>query len=238
MSNAEIEKFRAMADQWWDPDGPMAPLIAANPTRLTYMKQQICQQFNRDQGDLTPFSGLRGLDVGCGAGLVSEPMTRLGADITGIDLDDDIIQAAKKHAGISRLDIDYRVAGLATIEDQFDIVLALEVIEHVDDPDQFVCDVMRRVAPGGLAIFSTLNKTWRSYLFAIVGAEYVLNWLEKGTHDWQKFIPPADLAKMVRNTDTDAQVTNTCGMVYHPFRQEFSLAPNDLAINYFLTACR
>jgi 2-polyprenyl-6-hydroxyphenyl methylase/3-demethylubiquinone-9 3-methyltransferase len=236
MSQVEIDKFRSMADRWWDPDGPMAPLIAANPTRLGYIKRQICDHYDRNSDGLAPLKGLTGLDIGCGAGLITEPMTRLGAKMTGIDLDDQIIQAAEQHAHQSGLNIDYRQIPAGDMDEKFDIVLALEVIEHVNNPVEFVRDVMARVKPGGIIIFSTLNKTWKSYLFAIIGAEYILNWLEKGTHDWQKFIPPARLAGMVR--DTGGQVTDTCGMVYHPLRGEFSLNPRDLTINYFLTAIR
>lgn len=189
---AEVAKFSAMAADWWNPNGKFRPLHRFNPTRLKFIRETAERQFGLPKGQLKPLEGLRLLDIGCGGGLVSEPMTRLGASVTGVDASEANIKTALTHAAEQGLKIDYRAGTaeglLASGEAAFDIVLNMEVVEHVADPAQFLKDTARMVRPGGLMIVATLNKTAKALATAVIGAEYILRWLPPGTHDWSKFL--------------------------------------------------
>jgi 2-polyprenyl-6-hydroxyphenyl methylase/3-demethylubiquinone-9 3-methyltransferase len=233
---SEIDKFSRIARQWWDESGPFAPLHRLNPIRLGYIRSRAEAHFGLDAKSLRPFEGLSVLDVGCGGGLVCEPMVRLGAKVTGLDADGTALDVARLHAGESGLAIDYIATTSDRLADegwQFDIVLALEIIEHVADADAFMASLHRLVKPGGLVVMSTLNRTPRSFLNAIIGAEYVLRWLPRGTHDWKKFVKPSELARML--AANGLVVRDLTGMTYDPLRREFSLG-RDLATNYLCSA--
>lgn len=234
---AEIAKFEAMAAEWWDPKGKFRPLHLMNPVRLDYIAAQIAAEFGRDRRGLRPFEGLRILDIGCGGGLVAEPMARLGAEVVGADAAPGNIAVASLHARQQGLDIDYRAVTAETLADEdqrFDVVLALEIVEHVADPAAFVATCGRLLRPGGLAILSTLNRTARSFGAAIVGAEWILRWLPRGTHDWSRFITPDELTRMAG--DAGLAVEDRRGMVFNPLSFGWSLSDRDLAVNYILTA--
>lgn len=236
VNTQEINHFAKDSAQWWDEGGPFQPLHALNPVRLSYIKDQICTHFERKMDDLGAYRGLSILDIGCGGGLVCEPLSRLGGTVTGVDADAGAIKAAQDHAAMMGLSIDYRVAAsedLVHEKPRFDIVLALEVMEHVDQVDLFVRHCAALCKPGGLMIFSTLNRTARSFLLGKVAAEYILGWVPRGTHDWKKFIRPSELARLVR--DHGATPINTTGMVFNPLSRGFALSP-DVSVNYFLTA--
>ena len=232
----EVEKFGRLAAEWWNPNGPMKPLHQINPVRLAYLRDQICRQFDRDGEKYRPFEGLKLLDIGCGAGLLCEPMTRLGADVTGIDPAAQNVAVARLHAEDADLEIDYReitVEAIAASDERFDVVLAMEVVEHVNDVPAFVKAAASCLKPGGLLALSTLNRTMRSFALAIVGAEYVLRWLPVGTHDWEKFVTPAELEQAV--TSAGLHQADLTGMIFNPLTRQWSLA-RDTAVNYFLTA--
>ncbi len=232
----EIDKFSRIAAQWWDETGPFAPLHRLNPLRLSYIREQIVAHYRREENNLRPFAGLTLLDAGCGGGLVCEPMARLGAAVTGLDADGEAIEIAKTHAADSGLCIEY-ITGttdmLAGEDQKFDIVLALEIVEHVADVAAFVASLRAVLKPGGLLILSTLNRTPQSFLAAIVGAEYVLRWLPRGTHDWRRFLRPSELARAVRRAGM--AVRDVTGMTYDPLSGRFSLGEN-VAVNYFMCA--
>ena len=233
----EISQFSRVADQWWDVDGPFRPLHALNPTRLGFIRTTICQHFGRDDQSLTPFQGLRGLDLGCGGGLVSEPMARMGATMIGADADAKAIDIARDHAAQSGLAIDYRVAlaeELVAEGVQADIVLALEIIEHVADQAAFLAAVSALVAPGGVLILSTLNRTPKGFFLGIVAAEYLVRWVPRGTHHWQKFMKPSELAAGLRPHGFSA--FDIKGLIYNPISRQFQLSKNDLAVNYLFAA--
>jgi 2-polyprenyl-6-hydroxyphenyl methylase/3-demethylubiquinone-9 3-methyltransferase len=235
---AEIRQFEQIASEWWDEKGPLKPLHKLNPVRMGYIKEQVCTYFDRDAGSFTPFTGLRMADIGCGGGLVAEPLCRLGADVTGIDAGVENIKAAKQHAAAQGLKIDYRATTVevAAEKEKFDVVTALEIIEHVSDPALFISSCCKLVKKGGMIIFSTLNRTPKSYLLGIVAAEYVLRWVPAGTHDWKKFVKPSELKRPLMQEGLE--VTDISGLVYNPFERRFDISKKDIDVNYFLTAVR
>ncbi len=236
---AEVAKFEAMAAEWWDPHGKFQPLHQMNPCRLDYITSQIAAEFDRDLTRPKPFAGLRLLDIGCGGGLLSEPMARLGAEVLGADAAPRNIPVAQLHAQQSGLDIDYRVTtaeDLAAMGEQFDVVLNMEVVEHVADPQAFLTTCQTLLKPGGLLICSTLNRNAKSFAFAIVGAEWVMRWLPKGTHDWAKFITPDELYEMIRGAGLEP--VDRKGMVFNPLGWSWSLSARDLSCNYVTTSTR
>ena len=232
---AEIAKFAAMADAWWDPEGKFRPLHRLNPTRLAYIRDSAAARFGRDPMGPKPLAGLRLIDIGCGGGLLCEPLTRLGAKVTGIDAGQRNIAIAQRHAGESELEIDYRettAEALAAAGERFDVVLSMEVVEHVSEPAGFMAACARLVAPGGLLIVATLNRTAKSFAFAIVGAEYLLRWLPRGTHDWRRFMRPSEVTALVR--PQGLTLAEAVGVVYSPLADKWRLAKEDLDVNYML----
>jgi 2-polyprenyl-6-hydroxyphenyl methylase/3-demethylubiquinone-9 3-methyltransferase len=235
---AEVARFSAQADAWWDPAGSFAPLHRLNPVRLGFIREHLLAHFGRNISSLRPFEGLTLLDLGCGGGLVAEPMSRLGFTVTGIDADQEAIAVAAAHAAGSGLAIDYRVAtaeDLAVARHRFDAVLALEIVEHVADPPVFFESLGTLVAERGAFIGATLNRTLRSLALAVVGAEYVLGWLPRGTHDWRKFVRPSEFVLGLRRYGLRA--TALAGLGYDWGRGEWSVSPN-LGVNYMLMAVR
>jgi 2-polyprenyl-6-hydroxyphenyl methylase/3-demethylubiquinone-9 3-methyltransferase len=230
---AEVAKFEAMAAEWWDPNGKFKPLHMLNPCRLDYITSQIAAEFDRDLEADKPFSGLRILDIGCGGGLLSEPMARLGAEVVGADAAERNIPVAQVHAEQTGLTIDYRhtsAEALAAAGEQFDAVLNMEVVEHVADPLSYLTACQQLLKPGGLHICSTINRNAKSFAMAIVGAEYVMRWLPKGTHEWKKFITPDELYGLLQQaglTPVDRK-----GFVFNPVTWSWSLSPRDLSVNY------
>lgn len=230
---AEVAKFEAMAAEWWDPNGKFKPLHMLNPCRLDYITTQIAAEFDRDMAKPLPFKGLRLLDIGCGGGLLSEPMARLGADVVGADAAARNIPVAQVHAAQSGLTIDYRhttAEAIAASGEKFDVVLNMEVVEHVSDPQAYLTACQELLVPGGLMICSTLNRNAKSYLMAIIGAEHVMRWLPKGTHDWKKFITPDELFDLIRKAGLDP--VDRKGMVFNPVSWSWSLSARDLSVNY------
>ena len=225
----EIHNFEAMADRWWDEDGPSKPLHKLNPKRLAYIKNQICDHFDTDT-----IEGLKILDVGCGGGLVCEPLTRLGAKVTGIDAGEKAIETAKAHAELNGLDITYKCETSDNHTGQYDVILALEILEHLDDTPAFIASLKKLLKKDGMIIFSTLNRTPKSFALGIVAAEYILRWLPQGTHNWKKFIKPSELARDVKTNDM--QVRDITGLIYNPLIDQFSLSNKDIAVNYFMSA--
>src|SRR5271165_3665976 len=232
---AEIARFSKLSDQWWDPKGKMAPLHEINPLRLAYIRDAACRKFARNIKSLNCLSDLRILDIGCGAGLLCEPLTRLGAQVIGVDPSASNIAAAKLHADKGHLSIDYRCTAIEEMDgrERFDIVLAMEVVEHVTDIGMFLGRCAAMLKPGGLMVVSTLNRNWKSFALAIVGAEYVLRWLPRGTHQWDRFVTPDELAKHL--LDNRLVVTEETGVVYSPFADKWSLS-SDLDVNYMVVA--
>lgn len=235
----EINHFSTLSSQWWDENGAFKPLHHLNPTRIQYIRDQILSHLkNTSKNNQHPLSGISILDAGCGGGLVCEPLTRLGATVTGIDASKQAIDIAKIHAGAQDLAITYQHTTLDVFSQttpQFDVVLALEIVEHVADVAEFIrlCSLCLR--PGGLLVLSTMNRTTKSYLLAIIGAEYILNWVPKGTHQWSKFITPAELTNHVRQNGISLH--NLCGLTFHPLYQTWNLN-QDLDVNYFLTGVK
>ncbi len=235
----EIARFSAIAAEWWDPRGKFRPLHKFNPVRLGYIRDAVCARFGRDPRAARPLEGLRIVDVGCGGGLLSEPLARMGATVVGIDAAERNVKTAAAHAAETGVDVDYRATtaeDLAASGETFDVVLALEVVEHVADVELFLEALAVLVRPGGMLFLATLNRTPKSFVFAIVGAEYVLRWLPRGTHDWRKFIRPSELAAGVRRTGLD--VGDITGVTYNPVSDRFALAPRDLDVNYMMWAAR
>ena len=236
---AEIEKFSRISAEWWDPSGPFRPLHRLNPVRLTYLRDRVAAHFGRDGRSVAPFIDLTIVDVGCGGGLVAEPLARLGAKVTAVDADAVAIEAARLHAADRDVAVDYRVG---TTEDlvaggkNFDVVLALEIVEHVADRETFLTTLSALVAPGGLLILSTLNRTLKSLVLGVGVAEHVLRWVEPGTHDWRKFVRPSELARGLRGVGFD--LVDLTGLVFDPLKNDFRLDGNDVGVNYFATATR
>jgi 2-polyprenyl-6-hydroxyphenyl methylase / 3-demethylubiquinone-9 3-methyltransferase len=232
---AEIAKFSKLSQEWWDPKGKMAPLHKINPLRLGYIRDAACRKFNRNVRSLNCLSGLRVLDIGCGAGLLCEPLSRLGAQVIGVDPSASNIAAAKLHADRGHLSIDYRCTTVEQMDvrERFDIVLAMEVVEHVTDVGVFLKRCAAMLKPGGMMVVSTLNRNWKSFALAIVGAEYVLRWLPRGTHQWDKFVTPDELAKHL--LDNRLVVAEETGVIYSPFADKWSLS-SDLDVNYMVVA--
>ncbi len=235
---AEIEKFRRMAEEWWDPRGKFRPLHRFNPVRLGFLKDRLCRHFGRDPKADRPLSGLRLLDIGSGGGLVAEPMTRLGAEVVGIDATARNVEVARVHAAEGGLAIDYRHAAaedLAEAGEAFDAVLALEIVEHVASLEAFVAASARMVRPGGMMVVATLNRTLKAFALAIVGGEYVLGWLPRGTHDWKKFVRPSELEAAMRASGL--ALTEAAGVAFNPVLDRWSLG-SDLDVNYLAVATK
>ena len=234
---SEIAKFEAMAAEWWDPNGKFKPLHMMNPVRLDYITTQIAGEFDRRLGTGKPFAGLRILDIGCGGGLLCEPMARLGAEVVGVDAAPRNIPVAEAHAAQSGLDIDYRhttAEDLAEAGERFDVVLNMEVVEHVADPLAYLTACRRLLKPGGLHLCSTINRNPKSFAMAIVGAEYVMRWLPKGTHEWSKFITPDELYELMRRAGLEP--VDRKGYVFNPVSWRWSISDRDLSVNYVTAA--
>jgi 2-polyprenyl-6-hydroxyphenyl methylase/3-demethylubiquinone-9 3-methyltransferase len=234
VDEAELAKFSAIAAQWWDPAGKFAVLHKFNPVRLAYIREQAAAWLGLEPLALRPFKGRRLLDIGCGGGLLSEPMARLGADVVGIDPAERNILTARVHAAESELAIDYRVATaeeLAAAGETFDIILNMEVVEHVRDPGRFLAECARMLRPGGVLIVATINRTFRSFALAIIGAEYVLGWLPKGTHQWEKFVTPEELATWLEAAGLSVRATD--GVIFNPLTLSWSRSA-DCAVNYMM----
>ncbi|MFY0308363.1 bifunctional 2-polyprenyl-6-hydroxyphenol methylase/3-demethylubiquinol 3-O-methyltransferase UbiG [Leisingera sp. D0M16] len=230
---AEIAKFEAMAAEWWDPHGKFKPLHMLNPCRLDYITSQIAAEFNRDLTARNPFEGLRLLDIGCGGGLLSEPMARLGATVVGADAAEGNLPVARIHAEQSGLEIDYRhttAEALAEAGEQFDVVLNMEVVEHVADPLSYLTATQQLLKPGGLEICSTINRNPKSFAMAIVGAEVIMRWLPRGTHEWSKFITPDELFELLRKAGL--KPVDRKGFVFNPITWNWSISDRDLSVNY------
>lgn len=234
VDQAEIARFSAMAEHWWDPEGEFRPLHRFNPVRLGYIRDRLCAHFDRDPRALGTLDGLSILDAGCGGGLVSEPLARMGGAVTGIDASEKNIGVATAHAAAGGLEIQYRagtVEALAQEGARFDAVIALEIIEHVADPGLFLEKCAELIKPGGAIILATLNRTAKSFVFAIAGAEYVLRWLPRGTHRWDRFQRPSELAGML--SQGGVEVTDITGVTYDLLQDEWRLS-KDVAVNYLL----
>src|SRR3984957_14361646 len=237
IASAEIDRFSQHAEDWWNPDGAFRPLHRLNPLRVEYVRDRACAHFGRVAQTRHSLKGLKILDVGCGGGLLAEPLARLGGDVTGIDASKETIAVARDHAKAMRLDIDYRVSSveeLAKKKIRYDLITALEVIEHVADVDSFMAALAKSLKPGGLLAMSTLNRTPKSFLLGIVAAEYVLGWIPRGTHEWKKFIRPSELVRRLEENGLQAQ--DLTGLIFNPLRGAFELRKDDLDVNYMVTA--
>jgi len=231
----EIEKFSKLADEWWDINGKFKPLHMFNPIRIEYILDITSSHFKIDKNKKTPLKNLKILDIGCGGGLISEPMTRLGASITAIDASSKNINIAKTHAKKNNLDIIYlnSVPEDLNLQNKFDVILNLEVVEHVEDLDLYLKSCFKLLKPKGIMFTATLNRTLTSYVKAIVGAEYILRWLPIGTHDWNKFIKPEELEKKI--SDLNFSIIDLTGLSFNPFFQKWKRS-KDLSVNYILVA--
>lgn len=235
----DVARFSAIAAEWWDENGKFRPLHRLNPLRLAYVRDTVCRRLGRDPATAQPLAGLRLADVGCGGGLLAEPLARMGAAVTGIDASAKNIATASLHAAQGGVSVDYRAMtaeALAASGEKFDVVTCLEVIEHVADLNLFVRSLSQLLAPGGVLFLATLNRTPKSYLMAIIGAEYVLQWLPKGTHNWKQFLKPSELAALLRGEGL--AFGDLTGVVYHPLSGTFSANPRDMDVNYMGWATR
>jgi 2-polyprenyl-6-hydroxyphenyl methylase/3-demethylubiquinone-9 3-methyltransferase len=233
---AEVEKFSKIAAEWWNPRGKFAVLHVFNPVRLAYIKEQVTARFGRDPYARRPYEGLRFLDIGCGGGLLSEPMARLGAEVVGIDPSEKNIKTARVHAEGQQLPIDYRTGtaeDIAAAGENFDVILNMEVIEHVTDPRSFARTCASMLKPRGLMFIATLNRTLKSFGLAIIGAEYILGWLPKGTHHWEKFITPDELKTWL--SESSLEIVGETGVIYNPLSGEWRRA-RDMDVNYMMVA--
>ena len=238
IDQAEVDRFSAMASEWWDPTGKFRPLHKFNPVRLEYIRDRACSQFGRDPKSPQPLAGLRILDIGCGGGLLSEPMARMGADVLGADASETNIEIAKIHAAQSGVDVDYRsvaAEALAADSETFDIVLNMEVVEHVVDVDLFLSACAGMVRPGGLMFVATINRTFKALALAIVGAEYVLRWLPRGTHQYEKLVRPEEIEAPV--SKSGMQMIDRTGVFYSPLSDSWHLS-RDMDVNYMMLAAR
>lgn len=230
---SEVQKFQAMAAEWWDVNGKFKPLHMLNPCRLDYITRQIAGEFDRNLKTALPFKGLRLLDIGCGGGLLSEPMARLGAEVVGADAAEGNIPVAQLHAEQSGLKIDYQnttAEALAEAGEQFDVVLNMEVVEHVASPESFLSACQQLLKPGGLHLCSTINRNTKSYLVAVVGAENIMRWLPRGTHDWSKFITPDELYELLQQSGLTP--VDRKGFVFNPITWSWLISDRDLSVNY------
>ena len=237
IDEAEIKKFQALADQWWDPYGKFKPLHMLNPCRLQYIVEQISWEFSLNMEESRPFRSLRLLDIGCGGGLLAEPMARLGANVVGADAAAANIPVAKIHAEQSNLNIDYRYTTaeeLVEKNEKFDVILNMEVIEHVPEPINYIRFCERLLNPGGLMICSTINRNVKSFMYAIVGAEYIMKWLPKGTHEWKKFITPDELFALL--WEAGLEPIDKKGFVFNKVRWDWKISETDLTVNYVTTS--
>ena len=230
VNKKEIDKFSKMANEWWDPEGKFKPLHKFNPTRIKYIKENIINNFKL-KNKFRPLSGINILDIGCGGGLLSEPMSRMGANVTGIDASDKNIKIAKLHSKKNKLKINYLCSSpeKLKITKKFDVILNMEIVEHVEDIDFFLKSCSKLLKKNGLMFVATINKTLKSYIFAIVGAEYVLRWLPIGTHEWEKFVKPEDLKKILMKYDLSLNKLD--GMNFNIIKDEWNIS-KDLSINY------
>ncbi len=235
---AEVERFERLAGEWWDTNGKLRPLHSQGPARLGFIRDCLMRHFERPGGTLKPLAGLSIVDVGCGGGLVSEPLARLGATVTGIDPTVDSIAVARRHAEMQNLAIDYRTASVEDLQAAgatFDAAVCMEVIEHVPDPQAFVGSLAQLVRPGGMLIISTLNRTWKSYALAIVAAEYVLGWLPRGTHDWNRFVTTDEITRYL--AEAGFAVPQLSGIVYDVMSDTWRLSA-DTDVNFIAAAAR
>lgn len=235
---AEVERFSRMAAEWWDPGGKFKPLHKFNPVRLAYIKDKVSDHFGRDAGTTDTFSGLRVLDVGCGGGLLCEPMARLGADVVGVDPSITNINVATLHTGQSGLDIDYRATSaeaLAADGETFDVILNMEVVEHVADVPLFLAQCARMLRPGGLMFVATINRTLKAWGLAIIGAEHVLRWLPRGTHQYEKLVRPEEIRAPL--SGEGLAILETRGVFYNLLRDQWQLS-DDTDVNYMMLAER
>ncbi|MBO6554457.1 MAG: bifunctional 2-polyprenyl-6-hydroxyphenol methylase/3-demethylubiquinol 3-O-methyltransferase UbiG [Roseitalea sp.] len=238
IDRAEVDRFSRLAAEWWNPKGKFKPLHKFNPVRLTYIRDTVCAHFGRDPNAPKPFEGLRLLDIGCGGGLLSEPMSRLGADVVGADASETNIEVAKIHADQSGVDVDYRATTSEALEaagETFDIVLNMEVVEHVADVDLFMKSCAAMVRPGGLMFVATINRTTKAWGLAIVGAEYVLGWLPRGTHQYEKLVKPSEIDAAL--SGTGVEVFDRSGVFYNVLADEWRLC-RDMDVNYMVVARR
>ena len=230
INKKEIDKFSKLADEWWDPEGKFKPLHNFNPVRLRYIKDTIIKKFG-NRSEKLPLKDIKILDIGCGGGLLSEPLSRLGATVTGIDASERNIKIAKMHLKKSKLDIDYYCSSPEKFitKEKFDVVLNMEIVEHVDNVDFFLLKSSQLLKKNGLMFIATLNKTLKSYIFAIVGAEYILKWLPIGTHDWNKFVKPDDLINICKNNSLN--LNDLIGVKFDILKNEW-IVSNDSSVNY------
>ncbi|WP_156850532.1 bifunctional 2-polyprenyl-6-hydroxyphenol methylase/3-demethylubiquinol 3-O-methyltransferase UbiG [Bartonella refiksaydamii] len=236
IDQSEINHFSRIADEWWNPQGKFRPLHQFNPTRLSYIREKICLEFHRDPLSLMPFENLKILDIGCGGGLLCEPIARLGAMVIGADAAQTNIEVAKIHAAQNNLSIDYRTTtaeALANEGEQFDIILNMEVVEHVADVNLFIAATAKMLKPQGLMFVSTLNRTWKAWGLAIVGAEYILRWLPKGTHNYKKFLKPQELKHLL--SENALTIVDEIGITYNPLKDRWNRS-KDMDVNYLLLA--
>ncbi|MFC0634395.1 bifunctional 2-polyprenyl-6-hydroxyphenol methylase/3-demethylubiquinol 3-O-methyltransferase UbiG [Brevundimonas balnearis] len=236
---ADVARFSALAATWWDPKGPFAPLHKFNPARLDVLRREAVDRFGRDPSAIRPFEGLSLIDIGCGGGLLAEPMRRMGFAVTGVDASEKNIGTARQHAAEQGLDIDYRAATVEQLVAEgagpFDVVLNMEVVEHVADPKRFLLDSASLLKPGGMMVVATLNRTLRSLALAKIGAEYVLRWLPAGTHDWRQFLKPDEIRLML--SEAPVRVQGPLGLAYNPLADRWR-ETDDAAVNYMMLAYR
>ena len=235
----EKEKFSKMAEEWWDPTGKFKALHKFNPKRIEFIRDKLVEHFSIESDLENPFSNLDILDIGCGGGLLSEPMSRLGANVTGIDIVDKNINVAKTHSEEQNLEIDYKITTaeeLALGKKKFDVILNMEVIEHVADPSGYIKTCEALLKDGGLMICSTLNRNPKSFIMAIIGAEYVMRWLPKGTHEWSKFFKPRELENII--TKAGLKMVDKKGFVFNPISWQWSISDKDLSVNYVTSSVK